>query len=293
MMRMTATVAAFALLGACSGIGGLMGDATPASNPLDDVERLSDVDVDSDTDAVAIAAPASEGGLFSSLFGAFSNDGPVAQAGAIEEALADATGENPDADDVAEVVEAAGGAAETSTLGSLFGFGRTAGAATPSPDGPDRQVVPFGTRLPFGEIATVCDAPSNLGTRIASVSGYDVFDSIPNSTAPRPHYIRGFGDGCVRQFTAALSLMGDVGTHEVVRYNPANRQPYSETDNAYEAIKASFCRVSHGSPCGGRLDSLAANTTFLSVYERFGTNGKWFEILLHGGQVAAIAIEDL
>lgn len=252
-LRFAAILGTCAVLAACSGI--------PVSNPdpLTQVERLSDVTLPEDaTQEQAIAAA-------------------LALAAAPEETQ--------------------GG----SFLGQLFGGAGSAGgglleAMTPAPaapvvrTGPDARLITFGESVPYGEIATICNVPSgSLGSVVANVSGYKIYDSSPNGTALRPHFITGFDDGCARQFTAALSLTGDVGTHEVVRYLPANRNmPYSTTDNAYEAIKASFCRVSHGTPCGARLDALAGNTTFLTAYEKFGAHPRWVEILLHDGEVKAI-----
>lgn len=227
-------------------------------------------------------------GFFASLWsnvGASEDDNTTEIAEAVSEAA-----------DEAEVVEAAASvpedAAASNGLRGLFGFG-----ATPAPptSGPDSNVIAFGEQIPFGELATVCDMPSNrLGRRIGSAAGFEVYDPIPNSTAQRPHYITGFPDRCVRQFTAALVLMGDVGTHELVRYSSANRrQAYSETDNAYETVKARYCGASRGQPCGSRLDALSDEMTFVSVYKTFGTNGTWGEILLHDGRVLAIDQEDL
>lgn len=177
-------------------------------------------------------------------------------------------------------------------LGRFFAGSTTTNTPTPAArrTGPDAQLIPYGESVAYGAIATVCDVPNgSLGTLVANVSGYKIYDTIPNATALRPHFITGFDDGCARQFTAALSLNGDVGTHEVVRYLPANRSvPYSGTDSAYEAIKAGYCRVSHGSPCGSRLDALATNTTFITAYEKFGAHPRWVEILLHDGEVKAI-----
>jgi hypothetical protein len=168
--------------------------------------------------------------------------------------------------------------------------GVTAVAAASMATGPDALQVAPGTVLPYGEIATVCGQPNAaLGTRIAASAGYALYDSAPNQTALRVHYLTGFPDGCARIFSAALVLFGDVGTHEMVRYMPTNAtMPYSATDTAYEQVKAQFCGVSAGQPCGGRIDRLAAHSTFVTIYETFGTSPEWGEIFLHQGQVMAI-----
>lgn len=162
--------------------------------------------------------------------------------------------------------------------------------ATRQGNGPDAQIVTVGTQLPFGVIATNCDVSRRqLGTKVGQESGYTLYDTIPNATALRTHYITGFKDNCARQFTAATSLIGDIGTHEVVRYLPSNnRMAYSVTDNAYEQIKASFCGVAARQPCGGKLDRLARTTTFITAYRNFGANPTWANILLHKGGVVAM-----
>ena len=169
----------------------------------------------------------------------------------------------------------------------------TALAADAAPSlrsGPDAQQVAPGTLLPYGQIATVCGQPeASLGTRVATGAGYELYDSAPNSTALRVQYLTGFPDGCARTFSAALVLFGDVGTHEVVRYLPSNASmTYSATDTAYEQVKAQFCSAPSGQPCGRNLDRLAAHSTFITIYETFGTNPEWGEIFVHQGQVMAI-----
>ncbi|ROU02461.1 hypothetical protein [Histidinibacterium lentulum] len=163
----------------------------------------------------------------------------------------------------------------------------------PRRTGPDAADVAPGTVLPFGEIARVCDvAPARRGTLVADVSGYQIFDTIPNSNAARPFYISGFRDRCARTFTGVLAIPGDVGTHEVIRYQPSNnRIAYSATDEEYERIKARICSAPRGQPCGRRLDALARTTHFVTVYDRFGGSERWVEILLHSGEVAAIGFK--
>jgi len=248
-----------AILSTCAFVAGC--SAIPVSNPdpLAQIERLSDVTLAPET----------------------------TQSDAIDAALALAATPAESND-------------EPGFLGQLFSGPDSAGGGlidalrTPSTPavrtGPDARLITFGDSVPYGEIATICNIPSrNLGTVVANVSGYKIYDTNPNATTMRPHFITGFDDGCARQFSAALSMTGDVGTHEVVRYLPANRnKSFTSTDNAYEAIKASFCRVSHGKPCGSRLDALAGNTTFVTAYEKFGAHPRWVEILLHDGDVKAI-----
>ena len=144
-----------------------------------------------------------------------------------------------------------------------------------------------GAGLPFGKIDTTCGVTAaSVGKPVVAAAGYTVYDSNPSSTAPRAHYVDGFTDGCLRQFTAALVLMGDVETHEAVRYQTTNRRPYSETDTTYEVIKAAYCGVASGTPCGARIDALGRRTVFVTAYPSFSDSGNWVEYLLHEGVVA-------
>ena len=222
------------------------------------------VDVASDVPSVEVAAPAPQG-MFGRLFGGTRQATPVVSGDA----------ETPEVP----------APARAGFLTNVF-TPKVAAART----GPDAQDVTVGTQLPFGQIARNCDVSGReLGTKVDANAGYTLYDTIPNATAQRIHYITGFKDKCARQFMAATSLMGDIGTHEVVRYLPSNAKlAYSETDNAYETVKASFCRASRGQPCGSKLDRFAKTTTFITAYERFGSSPSWSNILLHDGQVIAI-----
>lgn len=285
MGLITLRFAAFSALLAVAGCGSVPlsnpADVTPAADPA--LPLLSDLDVAADAPNVTLAAPAPsprQGGLLSRLLGGGQSSVPSGVDAALAEAVAD-----PDAETVAETAPAA-------PRRGLFGLlNASAGSSGPAPRAENE--IPPGTMMAFGEIGPTCGmSRRDLGTEIAKASGYTIYDTFPNSTAPRPHYITGFSDGCARQFTAALVLLGDVGTHEVVRYNRTRVDlPYSKTDSAYEAIKSSFCRSGFGKPCGARLERLATRTTFVTAYERFGAGPIWAEFLLHDGTVAASALE--
>lgn len=170
-------------------------------------------------------------------------------------------------------------------------FGRRA-AQPDRYEGPDVQIVEAGTQLPFGQIARVCDLPRNRrGTEIERLGPIRLHDTIPNATAPRPHYLTGFDDDCARTFTAAVVIPSDVATHEFIRYDANSDRPYSQVDNAYEAIKASVCRVGRGRPCGARIDRLERDMQFMTVYRSFGSgNDVWGEILIYQGRVVAMDV---
>ena len=159
--------------------------------------------------------------------------------------------------------------------------------------GPDAARVAPGEAVPFGSLATNCDVTRReLGRRVTRQSGFEIWDTDPASTVPRTHYITGFSDNCARQFSGALVIFGDVGTHEIVRYSEVNIDlPWSDVDNAYEDIKRQVCRVNRRQPCGDRLEQLGAQTAFVTVYETFGSAPEWFDILLYDGTVRAAALE--
>ncbi|MCO4841769.1 MAG: hypothetical protein KC439_02520 [Yoonia sp.] len=256
-------------------LGRMFGARTPpapvavvAEGAEDITTPIDLVDVASDVPSVEVAAPAPQG-MFGRLFGGTRRATPVVSAGAA----------------TPEITPDVLAPARAGFLSNVF-----APKVTAARTGPDAQDVPVGTQLPFGQIARNCDVSGReLGTKVDANAGYTLYDTIPNATAQRTHYITGFKDKCARQFTAATSLMGDIGTHEVVRYLPSNAKlAYSETDNAYETVKASFCRASRGQPCGAKLDRFAKTTTFITAYERFGSSPSWSNILLHDGQVIAI-----
>ena len=166
------------------------------------------------------------------------------------------------------------------------GFGGATGTPVLESDVDAAEAAP-GAGLPFGEIERTCGvSAASVGTPVVSASGYTVYDSKPTSTGQRAHYVDGFTDGCLRQFTAALVLMGDVATHEAVRYQAANRRPYSGPDTAYEVIKGAFCGVPSGQSCGARLGALGRRTVFVTAYPSFSDSDNWVEYLLHEGVVA-------
>jgi hypothetical protein len=229
-----------------------------------EVPRLAEESVDANAPAMSMAAPSgtqnARGGFLSGLFGG------------------NATAPTPDAD-----------AREPTQDGD----GTTVTEASLPAAGASKSEIAFGTRLPYGRVATICGVDTRqLGTRTAQYPErrprYQLYDSAPGSTDPHTFYITGFDDGCARQFTAALAVFGSVEMHEQLRYGlPAEVQPYSDTDKAYETIKRQVCNKPRRKPCGSRIGQMARDTVFVSVYERFGGNAQWMNLLLHGGDLVA------
>lgn len=275
------------------------------ADPLSDFDRLSDVPLAEGTDAASVAPGAADAagaplvlpGLLAGILGSDAPDDAAVTAtpvSAAAQAVADAV-EDSGADAVivtAAPVEAPG------FLAGLFGGG-AGPAATPTSAAASGQLpgavqipgaapLPPGSAVPYGVIATVCGLSDGaLGRTVESISGYTIHDTNPTSTGPRTQYITGFTDGCARQFYGTLALFGDIGTHELVRYSSAAGTGYTATDNAYETIKAAYCGVAARTSCGTRLEALSQRTTFLTIYETFGTSNGWADVLLSDGRVIA------
>ncbi len=272
-------------------------------DPLRDVARLSDVPAAEDAASVAqtpAEARNTGGGLFSRLLNRQPDDPTNA---AVKAALANTAAPvvEHDAGVQGATEDVAQAAPETPQRQGLFGglFRRGPATAAVPRNGPDASDVEAGTVLPLGQIARVCGVSrGDLGRQVDEGGGFKVYDTIPNSTAPRPFYITGFEDDCARTFTGAVVITGDIETHEFVRYQSSNeRISYSTTDNAYEALKASVCRVGRGQPCGDRSDRLNTNTHFITVYGFFGGTfsavpTEWAQILIHDGRVLAMSLKD-
>lgn len=263
MTRFAAILCAVGLLAGC------------ASDPLQDVPRLSDADLaEGDLQAGLRADPEDASAV--PLDGAAPAPAVTATGGGLLGFLRRAAEE-------AKAQDAPG--VETAALTPA------PAARAPGPDAADRLAVAPGTVLPYGAVARVCDLPDRqLGKRVERYperrGTYALYDSEPGNTAQHTFYLTGFDDGCARQFTAALAVFGSPRTHEQLRYGlPSQVQPYSSTDAAYEKLKSRICRVGKGKPCGSAMSRLERDTVFVSVYEQFGSNTRWKTILLHDGEV--------
>ncbi len=168
--------------------------------------------------------------------------------------------------------------------------------------GPRRQqtIAPTlapGTVLPFGEIGVACGVRGHaLGKEVDRFpvrgKGYRLFDSDPASTKPRTYFLTGFKDGCARQFTAALALIGSPVLHEQMRYDPSNKDiSVTEADKAYEQIKRRICKIPKGEPCPEKhIAALEKGMAFVTLYKQFGNDSSWEEVLLHQGKVAGTSL---
>ncbi len=265
-------------------------------DPMATMPRLSDADIPEDTTTLS-AIPdgqreTAEGtGFFSRLFGGYVNDerseDTKTPPAAVEEpAPADKEFPPETYGVTAELPESPG--KPGGILAALFAPDRNDDTAPRIAPGNSQNI-----RLPYGRIASVCElSERSMGKKVAQYPErrprHKLYDSDPGNTVPHTFYLTGFADGCARQFTASLAVFGSVGMHEQLRYGlPAEVQPYSDTDRAYEKVKARVCGVPRRKPCGNKLGRLENDTVFLSIYENFGDNQRWSNLLLHGGKLMA------
>lgn len=242
-------------------------------------ESLSEQDLAEPPAPVADAEAPEGAGIFARLLG-----GLPAQDASLR-TLAAAPEEVPETESDGEAAAAEAPEGVPTLHKSIFGI------MAPKPEATS-EVAP-GTLLPYGQVARVCGLPkSALGKQIAQHPEkrprHRIFDSDPGNTAPHSFFLTGFDDGCARQFTASLAMFGSVAMHEQLRYGlPSEVQPYSTTDKAYEKLKGRVCGVPRKKPCGPKVGRLDSDTVFVSIYERFGSNPSWTNLLLHDGDILA------
>jgi hypothetical protein len=261
---------------------------------MQDVARLTDQDMADDAPALdavpKVTPPESERvGLFARLLGKRQTTGANEVEASLPSGKEGMTESAEDQAKAAALTRDGEPAARQGLLASLFGGDRRKNG---SPSVPDNQVA-LGTLLPYGVVKPICGVSNGqMGKLVAKYPDrrptYKVYDSDPGNTGAHTFYVTGFEDGCARQFKASLAMFGSVEMHESLRYGlPAKVQPYSVTDKAYEKVKARVCGAPRKTPCGKRVDRLADDTVFLSIYERFGGNSQWETLLLHAGEVVA------
>ena len=236
-----------------------------------------------------------EGGLLSRLLGGTRPEAADLPDG--QDAPAEAGANVPEetqAETSADEAQDAAAAPAPRPRGGVFALLGLEAGTPPEPSAPTAtSEIAFGTVLPYGRLAVICDVPTHqMGEKIAAFpegrGTFGIYDSDPGNTAAHTFYLTGFADGCARQFTASLAVFGSVKMHEKLRYGlPAEVQPYSDTDKAYEMLKAQVCEVPKRAPCGDRISRLERDTVFVSIYERFGDNAHWKNVLLHDGTVLA------
>ncbi|MCT4557478.1 MAG: hypothetical protein N4A61_05395 [Pelagimonas sp.] len=187
-------------------------------------------------------------------------------------------------------------------LAGLFGAGAGSSSKSkkaargPKPGAPDYQQVSLGVSLPYGQMARVCDASrAKMGKKVEGYprrgSKVSLLDSNPESTGARNFYLTGFDDGCARQFTGALVMLGSPEDYEAIAFGASGKTlPKGETDKAYRKLRSKICRVSEKKPCK-QMSKLNRSTVFVTVYERFGSNPRWKNILLHDGEVLAMDVK--
>jgi hypothetical protein len=255
---------------------GIVLSIAACGDPLAGVDRLADVDV---VESSAAALPDADETAREGFFGTPAAQGdsavvdaaveiasqrqPAQSGGFFKTLMRRAASADPAAAIAADV--AASQAAPDPDTASLVLAAVPVNAA-PTRSGPDARDVPFGTVLPFGEIARVCEARGQaLGQQVDSNGrrGFALFDSVPGSAARRTFYVTGFSDDCPRQFTAANALFGAPSFYEQIRFGPAGENlPVAATDRAYDKVKSSVCRAAENSPCGSKIDTLDGTPRF-------------------------------
>ena len=152
--------------------------------------------------------------------------------------------------------------------------------------------VSRGSPLPFGQIAAACDLDrAQLGGAVEVGGGWSIHDTAPGSTSPRTQYITGFSDGCPRQVTGALITFGEPSVHEAARLASGSPTHASRTDAVYNTIRGRACGVRADTRCPqAALDRLDRDVAFVTVYPAFGATGRWLELLLYRGDLAASSV---
>ncbi len=146
-------------------------------------------------------------------------------------------------------------------------------------------------RLTFGDLGIAC-GPVAMGRAVDQFppegrARWRIHDTAPGTTEPRAQFVTGFDDGCARQVEAALVVFGAPRVHEALRYGAGARASWSETDTAYERVKARICGVGQGTPCPeGRAAAMEERAAFVTFYDRF-EGGEGRTLLLSDGRIVA------
>ena len=148
--------------------------------------------------------------------------------------------------------------------------------------------------LPYGKIARVCDLPKReMGKKSCAIPGKsagvmccttlnlviqrrtpftspDLTMAARGSSLPRWRYL----------------ARSKCTSNCVMVYLP-RRNPIATRTRHMKKIKSRVCGVRRKKPCGSKLSRLENDTVFLSIYENFGGNQRWSNLLLHSGRVLA------
>ncbi|MDT8326400.1 MAG: hypothetical protein RQ750_03295 [Roseovarius sp.] len=269
--------------------------AVACGDPLDQIPRLSGEDIADDPPQVGLVQKpdlGTGGGFLARLLRG--DEGDVARATAeVAPSPEQAAAPEPVPEVNTELALADPPKPEAPKRGGLLSLLRP-DPPTAAASAAQSEIAP-GTVLPYGQAARICGLDTAaMGKRVQQYPEkrpvYALYDSDPRNAGPHNFYITGFADGCAQQFTASLVMFGSVGLHEQLRYGlPAKEQPYSDTDQAYEAIKSKVCRVGRQTPCGAALSRLEKDTVFITIYKNFGGNTEWSEMLLHDRQMVALS----
>ncbi len=149
-------------------------------------------------------------------------------------------------------------------------------------------------RLSLGDLGIACGRVE-MGREVAQFppegrARWRIYDTAPGATGPRAQFVTGFDDGCARQVQAALVVFGAPRLHETLRYGDGAGAPWSETDAAYERVKARICGVGQGTPCpAGRAAAMEGRVAFVTYYDGFDGAGGRTLLLSDGALVAQSA----
>ena len=188
----------------------------------------------------------------------------------------------PAATETSELAETSVEVVSTKSVISPFAFLRPSHKALI--DGDRREAPAYGT------LARVCDfKKSDLGQEVARYpetgARYKLYDSAPESTGLRTHYVTGLRDGCALQFSAALATFGSARMYETMTYQGDKTKPFTGTAAAYEKAKARACGAKTGESCAGRRgDRFRKRTVFLTAYDRFVGPPRWIDAVIHDGR---------
>ncbi|MDT0682103.1 hypothetical protein RM543_05360 [Roseicyclus sp. F158] len=149
---------------------------------------------------------------------------------------------------------------------------------------------------PFGEMTKVCGVSGEaLGTPVdkrpeSGRTQFVLYDSAYGSSQPRSFFVTGLDGNCAIHVRATVAMFGSLELYEMMQFGGLGAPAGAPTDATYAQLRAARCGGSPA-PCTGRkLDALARDTAFLSLYET-QDSAQHLELLLHRGAVQAAALK--